>query len=396
MHDFQISRRHMLAGMAGTATLGLGGTAFAQVPALPSSPVSLNIVDAAGNLALTQPALEAYRKANPKLVSKITYTKAPAPELPGKIKAQQDAKRIDIDAVLIGIDVLSAGVEQKLWQPLFPDLQSKLPVLKDILLPEALRMQGQAENQAVCITYCPAGPIFEYMPDRVKKVPTTAEELLAWAKENPNKFIYARPANSGPGRALLMGMPYILGDSDPQDPVKGWDKTWAFLKELDKYVEYYPSGTTPTFKELGDGTRDMVASHAGWDINPRALGIVPKEAKIFTLKGFHWVMDAHYIAIPAGLAPEKLAVLLDLISYMMTPPAQAVTYDAGYFYPGPSVKNVPLSMAPEESQKIIKEYGRPEYDSLIADNPKEVPLPPAKLVVALRRWDEQVGAQKSK
>jgi putative spermidine/putrescine transport system substrate-binding protein len=396
MHNFQISRRHVLAGMAGGATLGLGGNAFAQAPALPSSPVSLNIVDAAGNLALTQPALEAYRKANPKLVSRITYTKAPAPELPGKIKAQQDAKRIDIDAVLIGIDVLSAGVEQKLWQPLFPDLQAKLPLLKDILLPEALRMQGQAENQAVCITYCPAGPIFEYMPDKVKKVPTTAEELLAWAKENPNKFIYARPANSGPGRALLMGMPYILGDSDPQDPVKGWDKTWAFLKELDKYVEYYPSGTTPTFKELGDGTRDMVASHAGWDVNPRALGIVPKEAKIFTLKGFHWVMDAHYIAIPAGLAPEKLAVLLDLISYMMTPPAQAVTYDAGYFYPGPSVKNVPLSMAPEESQKIIKEYGRPEYDSLIADNPKEVPLPPAKLVVALRRWDEEVGARKSK
>ncbi len=396
MHDFQISRRHMLAGMAGTATLGLGGTAFAQVPALPTSPVSLNIVDAAGNLALTQPAFEAYRKANPKLVSRMTYTKAPAPELPGKIKAQQDAKRIDIDAVLTGIDVLSAGVEQKLWQPLFPGLQSKLPVLKDILLPEALRMQGQAENQAVCISYCPAGPIFEYMPDKVKKVPTTAEELLAWAKENPNKFIYARPANSGPGRALLMGMPYILGDSDPQDPVKGWDKTWAFLKELDKYIEYYPSGTTPTFKELGDGTRSMVASHAGWDINPRALGIVPKEAKIFTLKGFHWVMDAHYIAIPAGLAPEKLAVLLDLISYMMTPAAQAVTYDAGYFYPGPSVKNVPLSMAPEESQKIIKEYGRPEYDSLIADNPKEVPLPPAKLVVALRRWDEEVGARKSK
>jgi putative spermidine/putrescine transport system substrate-binding protein len=193
-----------------------------------------------------------------------------------------------------------------------------------------------------------------------------------------------------------MGMPYILGDSDPKDPVKGWDKTWAYLKELGKYIEYYPSGTTPTFKELGDGTRDMVASHAGWDVNPRALGIVPKEAKIFTLKGFHWVMDAHYIAIPAGLEPGKLAVLIDLINYMLTPAAQAVTYDAGYFYPGPSVKNVPLSMAPEESQKIVKEFGRPEYDSLIADNPKEVPLPPAQLVVALRRWDEEVGAQKSK
>ena len=42
--------------------------------------------------------------------------------------------------------------------------------------------------------------------------------------------MYARPANSGPGRTLLMGLPYILGDKDPTDPVKGWDKTWAYLQ----------------------------------------------------------------------------------------------------------------------------------------------------------------------
>ena len=70
------------------------------------------------------------------------------------------------------------------------------------------------------------------MPDRVKNVPTTAEELLAWTKANPNRFLYARPANSGPGRTFIMGLPYILGDSNPQDPAKGWDKTWAYLKEL--------------------------------------------------------------------------------------------------------------------------------------------------------------------
>ncbi len=66
--------------------------------------------------------------------------------------------------------------------------------------------------------FCPAGPVMEYMPDKVKQVPTTAEELLAWAKANPNRFIYARPANSGPGRIFMMGLPYILGDKDPQGP----------------------------------------------------------------------------------------------------------------------------------------------------------------------------------
>ncbi len=54
----------------------------------------------------------------------------------------------------------------------------------------------------------------------------------------------------------------------------------------------------------------MVASHAGWDINPRILGIVPKEAKIATLKGFHWIGDSHFMCVPKGLSPEKMAVML--------------------------------------------------------------------------------------
>ncbi|HTS94065.1 MAG TPA: extracellular solute-binding protein [Stellaceae bacterium] len=389
---FKPSRRAVVAGLAGSMALNL--RAFGQ--ALPSSPVSLNIVDVAGNLALTQSAIEKYRDKNPKLVSKISFAKAPAPELPGKIKAQQDANRVDIDAVLTGIDALSAGVDQKLWTPLFPDYAAKLPKLQDIYLPGALKMQSLASNQGVCIVFCPAGPVMEYMPDKVKQVPGTAEELLAYAKANPNRFIYARPANSGPGRIFMMGLPYILGDKDPHDPEKGWDKTWAYLKELGQYIEYYPSGTGAVMKELGEGSRDMTPSQMGWDINPRVLGVVPKEAKVYFLKGYHWVLDAHYMCIPKGVGPDKLAVLLDMLTYLLSKEAQATTYDLGYFYPGPAVKDVPLSMAPEESQKAIKEFGRDEYAKAIDAAPQELPLMPDKLVYAFNRWDQEVGGGKRK
>jgi putative spermidine/putrescine transport system substrate-binding protein len=386
------TRRAVVAGLAGA--MAVDARAFAQNLPMPSSPVALNFVDVAGNLALTQKAIEAWRDKNRKFVSRVTFTKAPAPELPGKIKAQQDAGRLDIDAVLTGLDALSAGIDQKLWIPIASEYAAKLPKLDDILLPGALQMQGLASNQGVCIVFCPAGPILEYMPDKVKQVPSTAEELLAWAKANPNRFLYPRPANSGPGRAFLMGLPYILGDKDPRDPKDGWDKTWAYLKELGQYIEYYPTGTGPMMKELGEGSRDMIPSHVGWDINPRALGVVPKEAKVAFLKGFHWVLDAHYLCIPKGISNEKLAVLIDFVNYMLSKEAQAITYDAGYFYPGPAVKDVPITMAPEESQKIIKEFGRDEYAAAIANNKQEVPLPPDKLVYALARWDEQVGSQK--
>jgi putative spermidine/putrescine transport system substrate-binding protein len=394
--SFKPSRRAVIAGIAGSTVAGtLPGIARAAL-SLPKSPVALNFVDVAGNLALTQKAIEAYAKSKPNLVSKVTFSKAPAPELPGKIKAQQDAGRVDIDGVLTGIDALSAGIDQKLWVQVLPEFASDLPKLDDIYLPGAKSMQSLAQNQGVCIVFCQAGPIIEYMPDKVKPVPKTAEELLAWAKAHPNRFMYARPANSGPGRVFMMGLPYLLGDKDPKDPKNGWDKTWAYLKELGQHIEYYPSGTGILMKEFGEGSRDMMPTQMGWDINPRALGVVPKEAAVSTLTGFHWVLDAHYLCIPKGLAPERVAVLIDFLNYMLSKPAQAITYDAGYFYPGPAVKDVPLSLAPADSQEVIKEYGRAEYAKLITDTPQELPLLPDQLVYAFSRWDQEVGASKIK
>ncbi|HVE89838.1 MAG TPA: extracellular solute-binding protein [Burkholderiaceae bacterium] len=376
--------------------VGAAGIAGAQVPPMPTSPVTLNIIDVAGNLALTQDAIENYRAKNPKLLSKVTFTKAPSPELPGKIKAQQAAGRSDIDLVLTGTDALAAGIEQNLWIPILPQYASKFQAVMGNYQPAAAKMQELAQNQALTVTFMPAGPLLEYNPAKVKQVPTTPQELLAYCKANPGKFIYARPANSGPGRTFIMGLPYILGDKNPKDPVNGWEKTWAYLKELNSCIEYYPTGTTATMKEVGEGSRDMTVTVTGWDINPRVLGIVPKEFKVQPFKGMTWVNDAHYMAIPKGVPPEKLAVLLDLMAYLLTPEAQALTYDKGYFYPGPAVKNVTLSMAPKESQDALKEFGRAEYDGWLAQFPHTQSLEPKAQVEAFRIWDEQIGAKKTK
>jgi putative spermidine/putrescine transport system substrate-binding protein len=388
------NRRTLLGGAAGAAALAATG-ARAQTLTLPKSPVVITVMDVGGALALMQKAFENYRKAKPELVSRIVFNKAPAPELAGKIKAQQDAGRSDIDIVLTGSDGLAAGLELGLWVKLLPTYADKFPGLEDKYEPAALNLhRAQGQGFGVVINYYPSGPLLEYAPERVKQVPTTAQELLAWAKANPKRFMYARPANSGPGRTFMMGLPYLLGDKDPKDPIGGWDKTWAYLRELNEFIEYYPSGTGATMKEFGEGSRDIIITTTGWDINPRALGIVPKSAKIGTLKGFHWVSDAFFMVVPKNIPNEKLAVLCDLMNFLLTPEQQAISYDEGYLYPGPAVKNVPLSMAPQESQNIIREYGRPEYADLIANNPIELPLTPDKMVLAFRKWDEEVGSKK--
>ena len=371
--------------------VGISGVA-AQAP---KSPVTINVVDVAGNLALTQDAMQNFASKNPNLVAKINFTKAPAPELPGKLKAMQSANRSDIDLVLTGTDFLAAGIEQGLLEQILPAHASKFPNLMSNYQPAAAKMQELAGNYGIEVAFMPAGPLLEYNPDKVKQVPTTPQELLAWCKANPNRLIYARPANSGPGRTFVMGLPYLLGDKDPKNPAS-WDKTWAYLKDLNSCIEYYPTGTGAVMKELGEGSRDMTVTMTGWDLNPRILGIVPKSYKVAPFKGMTWINDAHYMVIPKGVPADKLSVVLDLMAYMLKPEAQALTYDKGYFYPGPAVKNVPLSMAPKESQDAIKEFGRPEYEQWLKEFPHTQSLEAKAQVEMFRIWDQQVGAQKTK
>ncbi len=153
-----------------------------------------------------------------------------------------------------------------------------------------------------------------------------------------------------------MGQPYLLGDKDPRDPVKGWDKTWAFLKELNTCIEYYTAGTGPMMKELGEGSRDMTVTMTGWDLNPRILGIVPKDFKVTPFKNMTWVNDAHYMAVPKGVPAEKLAVLLDLMAYLLTPEAQ-----------GPDLRQGLLLSRPvgEERAPVDGAEGKPGRDSRI-------------------------------
>ncbi|VWD20769.1 ABC transporter substrate-binding protein [Burkholderia lata] len=374
--------------------LALGFTLSAA--AAVAAPVSLNIVDVAGNLQLTQKAIEAFRDKNPNLVSNVTFTNAPAPQLPGKIKAMQAAGRSDIDLVLTGTDALAAGIEQNLWLKLLPDDAAAFPGVLDKYAPGPRKMQDLAQGYGLEVTYMPAGPLLEYNPAKVSNPPKTPDQLLAWCKAHPNKLIYARPANSGPGRTFLMGLPYVLGDKNPQDPINGWDKTWAFLKALNDCVPYYPGGTSAVMKELGEGTRDMTVTVTGWDLNPRALGIVPAEFRIQAFDNMTWVNDAHYMVIPKGVPKEKLDVLFKLMNFLLEPAQQAMTYDDGYFYPGPAVKGVTLEMAPAHSQEVVRKFGRPEYAKLLADRPHVQPLSAQAMVAAFQKWDREIGSQKSK
>ncbi len=368
-----------------------GVTARQATPASvspPSEPVTLTIIDVAGQAQLTQSMIEDYVENNPEWVSELVFTQATAPELSARIQAQQDADRSDISMVLTGSDGLSAGIEQDIWLQLLPDFQDALPNFDDVLISPGA--QDLAQGFGINVVFGNYGPTFTYNPEMVETPPATVEELLTWASENDGGLIYARPANSGPGRSFLQALPYFLGDSDPKDP-ETWENTWTYLEELGQYIEYYPTGTGVTMQELGQGSRAMAATTMGWDMNPRVLGTVPMDFQAITFPDQPLLADAQYVTVPRGLDDDTTATVVNLIAWMLTPEQQAKAYDQAYFYPGPAVADVTLDMAPEESQEAVNSVLRPEFDELIGAAPVELPLEALPLVRAFEIWDERVG-----
>jgi putative spermidine/putrescine transport system substrate-binding protein len=122
----------MKSSAAGDGTAATGG---------PKNPVTINVIDVGGALTLLQDAIEAYKKKHPEAVEKFNFNKAPAPELPGKLKAMQAAGRSDIDLVLGGTDILASGNDQGLWVKILPDHADKFPGVLDNYLPAAREMQ---------------------------------------------------------------------------------------------------------------------------------------------------------------------------------------------------------------------------------------------------------------
>ena len=385
------------APKTGSSAAGTGAAAAtgSAIPAKPSAPVTLDILDVAGNQKLTGPMVDAFVKAHPDIISSVKWESAGAPDLVGTIKPQVDSNNLKVDLVMTGTDGLSAGIGQNLWLPIAKDYASQLSNMKNYLDPAA-KMQELAQGFGVVTTYYPSGPLLQYDPAVVTDVPKTPEALLAWAKAHPGKFGYARPANSGPGRTFLMGLPYMLGDKDPKDPVNGWDKTWAYLKDLGSTITTYPTGTGQVISNMADGTWAMVPTTTGWDITPRALGQEPKTIAAAPFDNFTWVTDAHYAVIPKGQSADKVSAILNLLQYMLSPEVNAMAYDTGYFYPGPAVKGATLDKAPDKSQQTIKDFGRDWYDALIDKMPKAVPLTPDQMVKAFDIWDREVGSGKFK
>jgi putative spermidine/putrescine transport system substrate-binding protein len=372
---------------------GNPGSSSGSATSMPSHPIDLEVVDAGGYIAqFGQAMVDAFVKANPKQVRKVTYKpRIAAPDLPKTLADQESSGHVTTSIVWTGYDGLSACIKQNLLEQLIPNYLDMYQNSIDNYAPSATLYQFFAQGFGLVVATTPSGPIFEYNPAKVSDPPKTIDELKTWIQDNPKQFLYAQPANSGPGRTFLMGLPYLLGDTNPKNPTKGWTKTWQFLKDIKPYMPPIAAKTGDTITALNNGTVSIIASTFGWDLNPKITNTLGGSFKTFMLQGTRFVPDGAFVAMPTGLDKDSQIVVRNLIKYLLSPSAQVLSYAKGYFYPGPAIKEVPLTDAPQDIQGPVNQFLSADYANWISSTVVVSPLLPDDLVTAFNKWSSDVN-----
>ncbi|XUJ33829.1 extracellular solute-binding protein [Bradyrhizobium japonicum] len=337
-----------------------------------------------------QTIIENYKKANPDKVSEIKIQRAPAPELPAKIKAQQDAGRLDINLVLTGQDG-GALLAQNGQLIAIPDYQKTFP--RDGLTDAGKALYDEGKGVLIPSVGNAGGPVLIYNPAKVPSPPKTAQELLTWVKANPGKLMYCTSGEQRAGPRDPPGLCLHSRGFKAARPRKGLGQELGFPRRAGKSVEYYPTGTAITLKEFAQGQRWMIAGIMEWDMKPRAQSVIPPDSKIAILENTTFVVDGHYWCIPKGVPQEQVDVIVDLMKFMWRPEQQALTWKA---FIGPVVKAAALASAPKDIQDEVKEFWRPEYDQIGTKWKVSPPLGVTELSYAMERWDREVGADQVK
>ena len=196
-------------------------TAPTTVPDKPSKPVELNILDVAGNLQLTQGMIDEFVAENPDIISKVNYTKATAPEMPGKLQAEQHGGQSQTHLVLTGTDGLSAVIEQELVLKLLPDFDVRFPNLEENYLPAAAddaatrAGTGRHGHRVYPSGSAAASTTRHVVPDAAEHPPRSC-----WTGRRPTPASSSTrvPANSGPGRTFLHGPAVHPRRQGPEGP----------------------------------------------------------------------------------------------------------------------------------------------------------------------------------
>lgn len=203
-------------------------------------------------------------------------------------------------------------------------------------VPNSERVEAEvAENADFLVPYRGTTVVLAYDEARVENVPTTAEELYSWIKENPGRFAYNTPGSGGAGSSFVVTSVYNFLDeaaltSSDEANMDQWTEGLTLLEELHPYLyqsggsTVYPNKNQGTIDLLIDQQVDMIPAWADQVISQINQGILPETTKITQIDpAFTGSLNA--FAIPTiGSNQEGAHAVMD---FMLTDEAQQILLD---------------------------------------------------------------------
>lgn len=265
-----------------------------------------------------------------------------------------------------GYDLVDAGfVSQVAASGLLEKVSgTDVPGLKDV--PKDLVTAGGNGG----IPYRGSSVVLAYDTKTVATPPKTLDDLLAWIKANPGKFTYNSPDTGGSGQSFVTTVldqnvsaadrTKLVTGSAPE--VEGdWDKGFATLASLNPYVYQkgvYPNGNNQVLDLLSSGQISIAPVWSDQFITGHKNGQIPANIAYTQISDPSLTGGASYLGIPSA-TPRK-AGAEKLVSWLLTPDAQALVADSISGYPVIALDKLPSSVQDQFKDADIANL-RPAY-----------------------------------
>lgn len=305
----------------------------------------------------------------------------------------------DIDVIWINGENFTTAMDNEL---LFGPFVDKLPNFQNLVDTTSLDVLYDfgKEINGYEAPYGKAQFVMEYNSEYITNPPTSAEELLEWAKQNPGKFTYtALPdfTSSAFVRNILYELvgyeQFLTMEPDEEVVREAIQPLIDYLKELKPYL--WNKGVTYP----GDGAllQNMFIDGEVWmhmSYNPfSAQGKVENNIYPDTVKTFIFdkgtIGNTHFVAIPQN--SDNKAGAMALINFILSAEAQATKYVPATWGDLPVVDNSKLT---EEEKALFEvEIGDASLpQSELMD--KRLPEMPANLVPIIEKiWAEEIPGE---
>ena len=331
--------------------------------------------------------MPAFMEAHPEI--EVVHVRTTWSEMLSKLKVLEEAGKLEpgmndeIHVMVIGAGDAFHFIDAGFTIPILPDHEDALPNVEGLIgIGHQYIEAWGGHGVTVHIDYY---PLLLRNPDVVPEPITDVEQLKAWIMANPGRFMYGRPANSGPGRTFVWGLAAALGE-DPNRPEE-WVKTWEYLRAIHPYIDAYPPGTGPTIHAFAMGAVDIIPLGLGWQASLKHWWAIPPLTAVDLAWSPVVFADVHGLFIAPGVPQEVKEAALKFINFMLADETQALMGPTHY----PATLGGWEAMDENYHRVLTGLMGRSFPDFL--EEVEFVMLPPTEaMILSYDLWDEKIGA----